>query len=227
MLETTDLCLQNNKAIWSPMPAFVTAVGLAEAGITVIRQKQAEQAATGDTEEKENARGTVEALLITIGSQLSALASVNNDPQLAAKVNFDKSTLHKMAVSDFIITANAVSGAANDNSAILASGYMIPAADLATLSTAIPKLSGLKDAPRVAIGEHHVATLSLPAAIRYTRGIFRTQIDKMMEVFKASQPDFYAQYFTARIIIDRPGSHKGKKSDLPPPSGGTPTPPAK
>src|ERR1044071_6861939 len=50
----------------------------------------------------------------------------------------------------------------------------------AELCGAIPALVGLEDAARLAIADQHVATLSLPAAIRYVRGILRNEIDKTM-----------------------------------------------
>ncbi len=67
-----------------------------------------------------------------------------------------------------------------------------------------------------------MATLSLPGAIRYVRGILRHEIDKMLEVFKDSQPDFYASHFAARVIIDRTGTRAAKKTATP--AGSTPAP---
>lgn len=217
MFETVDANFHRNHDIWSGMPAFVDAVSRTEAGIAVIRQHQADQVETGDAEEKQNARDAAEKLLVRIGSQLSALAAKNNDPILGAKVNFDKSTLDKMAVSDLLTTANTVQTEATVNAAILASNYSITAADLTALGAAIPALAGLKDAPRLAIADQRVATLSLPGAISYVRGILRHEIDKMMEIFKDSQPDFYASHFTARVIIDRTGTHAAKKPATPAP----------
>jgi hypothetical protein len=211
MFETVDANIQRNHDLWVGMPAFLDAVVHLESGIAVIRQRQAEQAATGDATEKQNARDAAESLLVKIGSQLSALAAKNNDPILGAKVNFDKSTLDKMAVSDLLTTARTVQTEANANAAVLASDYLIPAADLTALGAAIPKLEGLKDAPRLATGSKHVATLSLPSAIRFVRGLLRNEIDKLMEIFKDSQPDFYASHFSARVIVDRPGSHASPK----------------
>jgi len=117
-------------------------------------------------------------LLVKIASQLCALAAKNNDPMLSAKANSEKSTLDKMAVSDLLTIANIVKTEATASPALLASDYLIPASDLTALGTAITKLEGLKDAPRLAIGDRKVATFSLPGAIRSTRGLLRKEIDK-------------------------------------------------
>ena len=207
MFETTDATLQEHNALWSAMPAFADAVDRLEEGIEAIRGKQSGQAATGDTEAKQAARDAVEEQTLVIGSQLSALSAKNNDAILAAQVNYDKSTLDKAALSELMVAANSVKGAAAANAAVLASDYGITAADLTAFAAAITHLDEMKGAPRQAVVNRRVATLSLPDAIGYVRGILRNEIDKMMEKFKKAQPDFYAAYFAARVIVDRTGTH--------------------
>ena len=130
----------------------------------------------------------------------------------------DKSTLDKSAVSDLLTAANGISGAAAANSAVLASDYGVTAVDLTAFTAAIATLDGMKDAPREAVVDRKVATLSLPAAIAYVRKIYRNELDKMMMKFKKTEPDFYGAYFAARIIIDRTGTHAAKKQPPPPPT---------
>jgi hypothetical protein len=47
-----------------------------------------------------------------------------------------------------------------------------------------------------------VATLAVPEAIAYTRSIYRNELDKMMQTFRTSAPDFYKVYFAARVIVE-------------------------
>jgi hypothetical protein len=49
----------------------------------------------------------------------------------------------------------------------------------------------------------------------------RNEIDKMMTVFRKSNPDFYNGYFTARIVIDRSATRPAK---TPEPSAAAPSP---
>lgn len=216
MFETTNVVLQKNNAAWSGMPAFVAAVTEATEGTAAIRQKQADQEGTGETEAKQNARDKVEEQALVIGSQLSALAAATNDPLLEGKVAYDKSTMDKMAVSDLITAAKSIATAAGDKAAVLASDYGISATDLSEFSGAIKDLGDVKDAPRQAVVDKKVATMSLPDAITHVRKIYRNRIDKMMTKFKKSDPDFYAAYFAARIIIDRTGTHASPKKPATP-----------
>lgn len=211
MFETTNGILDQNTALWSGTPAFADAVTRAKSATAAIRQKQADQMPTGDTPAKQNARDAAEDQGWVIASQLSALAAKTNDPMLAAKVNFDRSALDKMAVSDLIAALGSIAGAAAEHAAVLASDYGVTAGDLTAFDTARGTLDGMKDAPREAIADRKVATMSMPAAVRFTRKIYRNELDKMMAKFKAPEPDFYGAYFNGRIIIDRTGTHAAAK----------------
>src|SRR5207244_3539985 len=124
--------------------------------------------------------------------------------------------LDRMAVSDLLTVAKAIAAAATTNEAVLASDYDIQKADRTQFNDAIKKLEGLKDKPRESVVTRKVATMALPTAITHVRGIYRNEVDKMMTKFKTPAPDFYSGYFAARIIIDRPGKHKAKKTPTPP-----------
>ncbi len=137
---------------------------------------------------------------------------------LAAKVATDKSTLDRLAVSELLTFAGAVKAAAEENAAALQSDFLIKADALAAHAQAITALDGLKTAPRDAIVNRKVATMTLPSAIVFVRGIYRNELDKMMSRFKKSSPDFYIAYFAARIIIDRRGG-KATPAPTPPPGG--------
>jgi hypothetical protein len=210
MFETVHANFQSNHSLWAGSPAFVDLVSRLGGGIAVIRQRQSEQAGTGHAQEKQNARDITERLLLKIGSQLAALAAKNNDPMLGAKVSFDKSELDRMAVSVLLAFAKTVQTEAKANLKVLVSDYLIPETDFTALENAITALGGVKDAPRLAITAQRTATLSLPAAIDYVRGILRNEADKMMEIFRDSQPDFYVSYFTARVIVDRSATRNAK-----------------
>jgi len=170
-----------------------------------------------DAAAKQDARDAVEAQALAIGSQLSQLAAKTNDAMLAANVACDKSTLDKAPISDLLVTANKISKAAADNSAVLASDYLIDAAELAAFSAAITKLDGMKTAPQVAVADRKVAGMSLADGIVFVRAIYRNELDKLMEKFKKTQPDFYGAYFAARVIIDRTGTHAAPAKPVTPP----------
>lgn len=117
-----------------------------------------------------------------------------------------KSSLDKM--DDFTLeqTAERVATLANGNIAGLAD-YDIVAADITALTTARTAFAAKKTAPRMAVSERKAQTESLPTLIGNVRSIFRNELDKMVTKKKKTAPDFHRGYFTARVIVDRPGSH--------------------
>jgi len=53
----------------------------------------------------------------------------------------------------------------------------------------------------------------MPGAVKTITTILRTRLDKQMRKFKKLNPEFYAGYLAARVIVDRGGS-----SPTPPPA---------
>lgn len=218
MFETTNRVLDDNRSLWSGIPAFADAVARAESGTGAIREKAGEQVPTGDAEAKAAARLDLEEKALNIADQLAALAAKTGDHDLAAKVEVNKSQLDRMPDSDLLVTTKRISTAAAANSAVLASDYQVTAAELMALGTAITKFDGMKTAPRDAVVNRKVATLALPDAIAFVRSIYRNELDKMMTRFRKSAPDFYAAYFAARIIVSRAATHAAPKAPVAPPA---------
>ena len=56
--------------------------------------------------------------------------------------------------------------------------------------------------PRVAISEKKTATASIPTLFKQADSILTKRIDKLMENFVTSDPEFYATYHNARKIVN-------------------------
>ncbi len=215
MVETTNKALADGQEHWDGIPAFADAVSRMKTGVKAIREKQEKQLPGGETD----ARDPLEEQMLLIASQVSALAAKLGDAMTAAKVDLEKSQLDRMADSDLVAAAQAVSEAATGHSAKLASDYKITAADLGALETATTTFDGMKTSPRDAVVKRRVETLSLPEAIAFVRGIYRNELDKLMLRFRRSEPGFFAKYFAARVIVEKTGTHESKKKPQQPPGG--------
>jgi hypothetical protein len=90
-------------------------------------------------------------------------------------------------------------------------------------SNAITTFAGLRTAPRSKAADRKAQTEMLPQLIASVRSIFRNQIDKLMTPFKRTEPEFYAGYFAARIVIDRAATRPDALAP-PAPTPGTPAP---
>ena len=56
------------------------------------------------------------------------------------------------------------------------------------------------------------ATKQLPGLFRRADSMLKRRLDKMVVQFKTSQPDFFNEYKTARVIVDLPGGRAAKKA---------------
>ncbi len=211
MFETTNKVLDKNNGLWSTIPAFADAVSRAETGTQAVREKSGEQVTGGEAATKVAARTDLEDQAMMIADQLAALAAKTGDHDLAAKVDVNKSQLDRMADSDLLKATGRIATAAADHSTVLASDYAITAAELTALGAAITKFEGMKTAPRNAVVDRKVATLALPEAVNYVRGIYRNELDKLMTRFKKSAPAFYSAYTAARVIVNHAATHAAKK----------------
>lgn len=80
-----------------------------------------------------------------------------------------------------------------------------------------PKFPNSKSKPRAKIGEKAGYTATLPQLIRDGKTLLRTRLDKLMTMFRLSNPPFYAGYQSARVIVDLQGPGGGDAPTPPPP----------
>jgi hypothetical protein len=217
MFQTTIDFLDENSSVWSGTPAFVEAVARATTGAAAINAAGdiQETPTSGVAVDKADARNDLEEKTLEIADQLSALAVKNGDNDLGAKVEMTKSSLDKMKDGDLEQTAERVAGLATTNIAALAA-YDVTAADVTALTTARTTFAGMITAPGLAATVRTAQTVSLPHLIANVRSIFRNEIDKMVTKKKKANPVFYAGYFAARVIVDRPATHAPPKPPAPP-----------
>jgi len=81
-------------------------------------------------------------------------------------------------------------------------------ADLNALTLLTANFTKFKTAPRTGIAKRAGQTATLPQAIDDNQSLIRRQLDKQMTKFKKTNPDFYAGYQAARLIVSRRSHHK-------------------
>jgi hypothetical protein len=196
-----------NKAIWTPMKAAVDTMAELDAGIAAIADKVGKQKAptTGAAGEKGNVRQDYEAKILEIGDQLASIAAAANDPALAAQVEFSKAGLGKLSDDDLETAGKRVATLAQANMAALAD-HLVTAADVAELEQLTADFDDIKNKPRTAIAGRAGETATLPDLITAATNLLRDRLDKQMTKFRQSNPEFYAGYQSARVVVDRGGS---------------------
>lgn len=195
-----------NQAIWSGNKAVSDAVAQLKANNGVIAQKRdAQETATdGQADVARQAKHDLETKILEIADQLYALAAKTGDVALEAQSHFTLSLLDGLDPDKLEQTGKDVGALATAKLA----DYGITAADVTALGTLTTNFGGVKNVFRTAVARRSGQTKTLAQAIVDNQTLLRKQLDKLMTKFKTSNPDFYAGYQAARVIVDRRSHHK-------------------
>jgi hypothetical protein len=216
MLITTRDVLDNFKTLWSAIVAFVTAradFGTAIANIQTLELNQS-GTTTGTTEDKHLARAAMCGAAAVVGGAVAAYADKQGDHKLFSTVDFSAPDLMHQTEADCLTNSNAIFNAGTANLAALVAVKSLAQTDLDDLKAKIGVFNTALTSPRQTRTKIKSATDQIPLAITEADRIAERQLDRLMERFKASNPDFYSAYQVARVIVDAGGG-----------SGTPPTPP--
>lgn len=205
MYEATDSVLQTHNAIWTGNVPFSAAVTQLETNIDTIENLRDQQDAdiTGVAQDKRNKRQTLEDNTFTVGSIIAFYASTINNRELLEKVNFKRSKLSAARDNELPGMSEQVHQEAVANAAPLVA-FKLNAAMTTALRTAIDDFVNYISKPRAAQSEVAAATEQLPPVFDSTTALLEERIDGGMELYRTPNPDFYAQYHNARIIVNSP-----------------------
>lgn len=220
MFKTVAVVLDQNNTVWDKIAPLVTAVQQFKDKITAIdaaAQKQ-ETPVSGAVDDKAAARDALEDVLFLICEALGVLGHTSNDNELVALVDLTPSGLDKLGDEELSNRATTILARANAMKTELAT-LLVTQANLDELDQALQTFQATKEKPRTAVAERVAQTGSLPSLVRDGSSILRNQIDPLVNLFRRSNPDFVAAYRSARVIIDRAGSHASPKT---PPSTSPP-----
>ena len=213
---TVAAYMNKNNTIWTGTKAVVDTMAQLNGALGTVSQTAQDQETpiVGEEDKKVLVRHDLEDETMRIAGALGSLAAKTNNALLAGQTELTLAQLDKMDADTLEETGNRISGPATANLAALAD-YNIAQADLTAFGQMISNFHDAKTGPRTAVAKRASKTKALPGGVRSVKSILRNQLDKEMLLFKKNQPDFYAGYLSARVVVDR-GSRKGA----------APTPPA-
>jgi hypothetical protein len=217
MGETVSAYMDKNKIVWGSNLAIVKTVSDLNSSLGGVSQKMQEQEKPilGEAEMKALIRHDFEDEILRVAGQLSALAAEKGDAVLAAQVEFTLPQLDKLDGDVLEETGKRVSGLGTVHLASLAD-YGITQIDLTALDGLTTQFHGAKTAPRTAVAGRSGQTKTLLPAVKGTTSILRNRLDKQLLMFKKTNPEFYAGYLSARVVVDRGGGPSSSKPAVTP-----------
>jgi hypothetical protein len=212
MFKTVTAFLDQNNSVWSGMAPLATAVQQLKHKIAAIDgAAQMQGMPTGAADDKAAAREALEEVVFLTCEALGVLGHTSNDNDLVALAALTPSSLRALGGEELSNRATAVLAKANAKKSELAA-LLVTQTNLDEFEHALQAFQATKEKPRTETANRVAQTSSLPNLIREGSDILRNQVDRLVNLFQRSKPDFVAGYRSARVIIDRAASHATAKA---------------
>jgi len=227
MYNATDAVLKINAGIIAEVPALGEVHTDLQALIVEIEAKNRElmTATEGKTSVKSKAIDELISSIVPVASAAKAYATRNNLLELKALADYSESKLKHLTHAELPIKAKNIKDAAQGVLASL-TGYGVTQAKLDLVDAKLEALKNAKGNKDVSFTDRSATRVALTQLFDKADELLKDEADGIVEVVKESHPDFYNQYFAARVIKDLGGSHtKPDDEDKTPPSTDTTTPP--
>ena len=149
---------------------------------------------------------------LEVAQGVFAYAEDQGDVILRAQVDFSKSDLLKER--DAVIGQVCQNIHDTSNGVIASLGaYGLVAADLVELQAGIDAYVAVIASPRTAVTVRKGATAEIDALVKDSMKILNNRMDMLMPEFETSAPEFFQEYFDARIIIDLGGKEEKPEAE--------------
>lgn len=203
MFLSVEKVLQDNSTVWNSVPVVVTAVGNFTANLVALRKAIDAQAKsiTGYAKDKRKALLEMADKALEVRAAIFAYADTLDNNTLKDRVRYSRS---KLTYSSDTLCAEFAQVIKDEGQAlgVALNPYGVGNTKLTQLQQSIDAYLALVPSTRVAITSRKLATKKLRDGFSGTSKLLTERLDKLMFRFKQSFPDFFTQYFDARIIVD-------------------------
>ena len=216
MYKAVESLLDSNTAKIAAITAITPVLIDFKDRIIAITEKDtlANTAAAGTTDTKTADEAALISDAVTIASALFALGSATNDDRLKALSKVTKSSLKDLRDTQLATDVTNIKNLADSYAAPLAA-YGITAPMIAGLETKVANFNISLGARETGGSVRTSAFAQLDVMFKETDTLLKDQMDKIMVIFKNSDPQFYGEYVNSREIIDL--GHRFKKDEPPVP----------
>jgi hypothetical protein len=207
-----EVC-RKNEPVYSGIPAFGNGVKQLDDSIFAIKQTAGQQSGKivyGVSTEKSAAVDILAQEGVKVANAIYVYALTTGNKLLIPKVSVNKSMFYAGHYNDVLILAKNIATEAHIYAAALPD-YGIDDAAINALDNAIGAFEQVINKPQVAIDERKLYTGNLKQLFAETDSILYDHLDKLITLFKISEPDFFALYKTARNVIDTAKRSSAKK----------------
>lgn len=220
--ETVLGVLDKYQSLWTGNAPFAAARLQLANGIqhTIMLQGTQGTVITGVTEDKVTARRNAALAALIVAGALASWADKTGNHELFAKVDYTLYDLTHGKEEDDETTMANILQLGTDNLAAMGPNGGLTQADLDDLDAKLEIWETSITKPRQAKSGTKGATNQIPTALLANDRTIDRQLDRLIERYRLSNPDFFQEYQVAKVKVD-PGY---RKSSPTPPSPTPPTP---
>jgi hypothetical protein len=203
MFESVALVLGNHSALFAALQDLVNGLQRLQEGIRLIaRYRQVQEINhSGLTETKIDLRQTLIARMLNLSAALVSYANLHGNKELKSKAGYSKSTLVLTADPVLNDIGTLLIGLATPLVAELGR-YFITAEKLDELTSLLTDFNASIPQKRVASNLSKVSTQNIEDVFKSVSKMLKEEMDVLMLLFEAENPDFYNAYRNARKIVD-------------------------
>lgn len=211
-----EVC-RDHQLLWENIPGYVSALEEFENRVEILRLRSGIRSniTSGVSDGK---RSRLEALydqLLVVHSALWVYAASTNNFQLMSRNKVTMSDLKRLSIVRLDAHLNNIIEDINEHGEALLD-FGITSEFLNETIELINVGSYNARRPRMAIIERKMLTQSLTTISHDLDNLLRFKLDKLMNLFRKSNADFYSRYHNARMIIDLRGPTRDRASDVDP-----------
>lgn len=223
MYKAVKTVIAANNTAWTGLPAFVSAFDTYTSKVALLELHAYNQkmALVGVSAVKRAKRELIAERTLALSSSLTAFAVITNDVELINQMKISKWSIIKGEGQHALQLVDIVLNKANEHLGELG--------DFGIDQTVVDDFQTLRDefeiqltAPRSAIVERKTLTGQILVLQRDIDALLKLQLDQLMEFLREENPQFFAAYKNARVIIDQPATHQSGEnegSSFPPSEG--------
>lgn len=204
MFQAVETIFATNASKYAAIPIFKTAVDNFKGKVLAIQELDKSRSETKvpvATEKKNIAEDKLIQLTLKIARVMNVYAFNVKNTQIFDQTNISKSTFYNLPDNGKITLSKSISETANLHNKTLQS-YGIAQTDLKELTDAITFYEQQIVTPRDVTTERKEMTRALAQLFAEAKSLLIDQLDKLMSIFKESEPEFYNTYFNARNVIN-------------------------
>ena len=213
MYEAVVNLLDSNTAKIASLTALTDLLTDFKDRVAEIKEKDllANTAKTGNAAAKASDRTALTEDAITIAAALFALGSATGDDRLKELAAYNKSKFKSLRDTQLAIDVTNIKNLADANAAQL-TGYGITAPMIAALDTKLTAFNASMGARETGADISTAAFGQLELKFKEADALLKEQMDKIMEVFRNSDPQFYNEYKNSREIADLGVRHREEET---------------